>query len=162
MSARHSDEHARPGKGSGYMRAEIVGCQFSVYPLRQEDVDGPVQAAILAAREEGCTVRVANLSTLLSGSEDQVFAGLRAAFRAAQRQGPAVMAATLASGMPTDGLVDEIQQGLDARGPSSQAATSGQGRPPDSRTALGAGSRPTGAPSSPLSLEGLTGGTALD
>ena len=115
MTATNSDEQAHPGQGRGYMSAEIVGCQFSVYPLRQADVDGPVQAAIRAAREEGCTVRVANLSTLLSGNEDQVFAALRVAFRAAQRGGPAVMTATLVSGMPTDELVGEIQRELDAQ-----------------------------------------------
>ena len=113
------------------MSPEIVGCQFSVYPLRQEDIDGPVQAAIEAARAEGCSVRVGNLSTLLSGSEDQVFAALRAAFRAAQRQGPAVMIATLAAGMPTDELVGEIQRDVDATG---QPPGSGR-RSSDARTA---------------------------
>ena len=116
MSAPKGDEHTRSGKGTGYLGADVVGCQFSVYPLRQEDIDGPVRAAIRAAQKEGCSARVANLSTLLSGSEDQVFAALRAAFRAAQRQGPAVMVATLAAGMPTNDLVADIQRGLDIRG----------------------------------------------
>ncbi len=114
MSEMHGETSDRPGDRPGYMSEEIVGCQFSVYPLRQEDIDGPVQAAIGVAGAEGCTVRVGNLSTLLSGSEDQVFAALRAAFRAAQRQGPAVLTATLAAGMPTDELVGEIQRDLSA------------------------------------------------
>lgn len=100
---------------SGYMSTEILGCQFSIYPLRQSEIGGPIEAAIEAARAEGCAVRVGNLSTLMSGSEDQVFASLRAAFRAAQRQGPAVMIATLAAGMPTDELVGEIQAQVDSR-----------------------------------------------
>ncbi len=100
---------------SGYMSPEILGCQFSIYPLRQSEIGGPIEAAIEAARAEGCAVRVGNLSTLMSGSEDQVFASLRAAFRAAQRQGPAVMIATLAAGMPTDELVGEIQAQVDSR-----------------------------------------------
>jgi hypothetical protein len=107
-------------KGPGYMSTEVVGCQFSVYPLRQEDIDGPVQASVHAAVAGGCAVRVGNLSTLISGSEDQVFAALRAAFRAAQRHGPAVLTATLAAGMPTDALVGDIQRGLGAQSsPSS-------------------------------------------
>jgi uncharacterized protein YqgV (UPF0045/DUF77 family) len=114
---------AKPGNRPGYMSPEIVGCQFSVYPLLQKDIDGPVQAAIGAAGGEGCSVRVGNLSTLLSGSEDQVFAALRAAFRAAQRQGPAVMTATLAAGMPTDKLVGEIQRDLSAGGTAAAGAT---------------------------------------
>lgn len=99
----------------GYMSTEILGCQFSVYPLLQPDIDGPVQAAIQAASAEGCSVRVGNLSTLVWGSEDQVFRALRAAFRAAQRSGPAVMTATLAAGMPTDELVGEIQRDVGLR-----------------------------------------------
>jgi hypothetical protein len=102
-------------KGDGYMSAEIVGCQFSIYPLRQVDIDGPVQGAIKAAAAEGCAVRVGNLSTLLSGSEEEVFRGLRAAFTAAREWGPAVMTATLAAGMPSDELVGEIQRGLDTQ-----------------------------------------------
>lgn len=103
------------GKGSGYGDRGILGCQFSVYPLRQADVDEPVQAAIRAAAATGCTVRVGNLSTLLAGDEDRVFSALRAAFRAAQRHGPAVLTATLAAGIPTDELVAEIQATLETK-----------------------------------------------
>lgn len=97
------------GKGAGYLDQEIMGCQFSIYPLRQDDIGPAIRDAIKAVRAEGCSVRVANLSTLLTGSEDQVFRALRAAYRAAQRHGSAVMAATFAAGMPTDELVAEIQ-----------------------------------------------------
>lgn len=96
-------------KGSGYMDAEVLGCQFSIYPLRQTEVGPAVRGAIEAAQREGCDVRVGNLSTLLTGSEDEVFRALRAAYRAAQRHGSAVMTATFAAGMPTDELVAEIQ-----------------------------------------------------
>ena len=110
-------------KGAGYQDASVVGCQFSVYPLRQPDIDTPVQASIHAAREAGCSVRVGNLSTLLWGSEDQVFAALRAAFRAAQHHGSAVMTATFAAGMPTDELVGAIQSDVDAASPGIARAT---------------------------------------
>jgi len=98
----------------GYMSTDILGCQFSIYPLRQSDVDTPVQAAIKAAAAEGCRVRVGNLSTLISGNEDEVFRGLRAAFAAARLEGAAVLTATLAAGMPTDELVADIQLELGA------------------------------------------------
>jgi uncharacterized protein YqgV (UPF0045/DUF77 family) len=97
----------------GYMSPDIMGCQFSVYPLRQAEIGVPIEAAIQAAGDVGCSVRVGNLSTLLSGSEDQVFAALRAAFRAAQHHGPAVVIATLAAGMPTNELVGAIQRDVD-------------------------------------------------
>ena len=89
-----------------------MGCQFSVYPLRQADIDRPVQDVIRAAAETGVSVRVGNLSTLMWGNEDEVFSALRAAFRAAQRHGSAVLTATFAAGMPTDELVGEIQSGV--------------------------------------------------
>jgi uncharacterized protein YqgV (UPF0045/DUF77 family) len=100
------------GRRPGYGDEQVLGCQFSIYPLGQVDIDGPVQEAIRAAASTGCTVRVGNLSTLISGGEDQVFAALRAAFRAAQRGGPAVLTATMAAGIPTDDLVAEIQAGI--------------------------------------------------
>ena len=100
-------------KGSGYLDQQTVGCQFSVYPLRTEDIGVPIREAIKAAQAEGCTIRVGNLSTLMTGSEDQVFTALRAAFRAAQRHGSAVVIATLTAGLPGDELVGEIQVDVD-------------------------------------------------
>ena len=102
-------------KGPGYMSPDVVACQFSIYPLRQSDIGIPIREAIEAVHAAGCSVRVGNLSTLVSGGEDQVFAALRAAFRAAQRSGSAVMTATFVAGMPTDELVDEIQRDVDGR-----------------------------------------------
>ena len=100
-------------KGEGYMSGEVLGCQFSVYPLRQDEIGTAIREAIEAARAEGVQVRVGNLSTLMYGSEDEVFGALRAAFRAAQRPGSAVVIATLVAGMPTDELVGEIQAQVD-------------------------------------------------
>jgi uncharacterized protein YqgV (UPF0045/DUF77 family) len=105
---------AGPRKGPGYQPDTVMGCQFSVYPLRQADIDTPVQESIRAARGTGCAVRVGNLSTLMWGSEEEVFAALRAAFSAARSHGPAVLTATLAAGMPTDELVGLIQDDMDA------------------------------------------------
>lgn len=99
-------------KDDGYMSSDVVGCQFSVYPLRQPEIGTPIREAVQAARDEGCRVRIANLSTLMWGDEDQVFTALRAAFRAAQRAGSSVVVATLAAGIPTDELVSEIQTDL--------------------------------------------------
>lgn len=74
------DDSTMPGvssKGPGYLGQEIMGCQFSIYPLRQDDLGPAVRDAIEAAQAEGTEARVANLSTLLTGSEDQVFRALR-------------------------------------------------------------------------------------
>lgn len=104
------DNAHTPAGVPGYMDAAVTACQFSVYPLRQDDIDRPVQAAIAAVAAEDVTVRVGNLSTLFVGEEAPVFAALRAAFRAVQSHGPAVMTATLTAGMPTDELVRQIQR----------------------------------------------------
>lgn len=104
------DNAQTPTGVPGYVNVAVTACQFSVYPLRQDDIDQPVQAAIAAVAAEDVTVRVGNLSTLFVGEEARVFAALRAAFRAAQSHGPAVMTATLTAGMPTDELVRQIQR----------------------------------------------------
>jgi uncharacterized protein YqgV (UPF0045/DUF77 family) len=104
-----------------------------VYPLRQDDVGPSIRAAIGAARAEGCSVRVGNLSTLITGSEDQVFGALRAAFRAAQRPGSAVVVATLAAGIPGDTLVAEIQEEVAPDGGQARAARGEGPRPRSSR-----------------------------
>lgn len=133
-------------KGAGYADASVVGCQFSVYPLRQTDIDAPVQAAIHAARAEGCEVRVGNLSTLMWGSEDRVMAALRAAFRAAQLHGPAVLTATLAAGIPTDELVGAIQADVDAAPVGTGVAPAPAVGGPDAAGLEGAGGAlPAGA-----------------
>ena len=40
-------------KGAGYGDADVLGCQFSVYPLRQADIDTPVQAVIQRRGRDG-------------------------------------------------------------------------------------------------------------
>jgi uncharacterized protein YqgV (UPF0045/DUF77 family) len=89
-----------------------MGLQFSVYPLRQDDIDTPIRAAISAAAEAGAEVRVGRLSTLASGDEDSLFRAVRAAFSAAASLGPVVMVVTLTSGTPSDDTVAEIQAAL--------------------------------------------------
>lgn len=89
-----------------------MGLQFSIYPLRQSDIDTPIRAAIKAAADAGVEPRVGRLSTFASGEEDAVFRALRAAFDAASSCGPTVMIATLTSGTPSDDTVAEIQASL--------------------------------------------------
>jgi uncharacterized protein YqgV (UPF0045/DUF77 family) len=88
---------------------DTMGLQFSVYPLRQSDIDAPIRAAIKAAADAGAEVRVGRLSTFASGDEESVFRAVRAAFAAAKSFGPTVMVVTLTSGVPTEETVSEIQ-----------------------------------------------------
>jgi len=87
-----------------------IACQFSIYPLRQEHVAPGVEDAIEAAAAAGVTARVQNLSTLIHGEEEAVFAAIRAAFAAARAHGSTVMVATFTTGLPSDELVADIQR----------------------------------------------------
>jgi len=96
--------------GSTPMGGELMGCQFSVYPLVQDSIDEPIQDAIEAAARAGAAVRVQNLSTLIQGDEETVFRAVREAFRAARTHGRTVLLATFTTGVPHDETVAEIQE----------------------------------------------------
>jgi hypothetical protein len=91
-----------------------IGLQFSVYPLRQAHLHAAIEAAVHAAAEAGVGVTVGRLSTFAPGDEESVFAAVRAAFAAAKSFGPTVMVVTLASGLPSEGTVAEIQGAVNA------------------------------------------------
>jgi uncharacterized protein YqgV (UPF0045/DUF77 family) len=86
-----------------------LGLQFSVYPLRQEHLHAAIEAAVRATTIAGLDVTVGRLSTLATGDQESVFAGLRAAFDAARSYGPTVMVVTLSSGLPSEQTVAQIQ-----------------------------------------------------
>lgn len=65
-----------------------------------------------AATKAGVDVTVGRLSTFAPGDEESVFAALRAAFVAAKSFGPTVMVVTLSSGLPSEGIVAEIQDAI--------------------------------------------------
>ena len=88
---------------------------------------------------QGSVVMIAHLS--------EVFAALRAAFRAAQRHGSTVMAATFAAGPPTDELVGEIQEQVDGVAAGSGRPAAEAGRPAAGAAQAGADA-PTGGAAS--------------
>jgi uncharacterized protein YqgV (UPF0045/DUF77 family) len=88
---------------------EQIGLQFSVYPLRQAHARPAVEAAVRAAAAESVAVTVGRLSTFATGSDDRVFAAIRAAFTAARSYGSTVMVVTLSSGLPSPETVADIQ-----------------------------------------------------
>lgn len=63
-----------------------------------------------AAAAGGLDVQVGRLSSFAAGDAETVFRGVRAAFEAAEAHGPTVMIVTLASGVPDDGSIAEIQR----------------------------------------------------
>ena len=78
-----------------------IGCQFSLYPMRDDFVDVILSAVTALKRYDGLTAETDDLSTLLVGPPEAICAGLRDCFVAAARQGGHVaMSATLSRGCP--------------------------------------------------------------
>jgi uncharacterized protein YqgV (UPF0045/DUF77 family) len=74
-----------------------VTAQFSLYPLRTGEIGPAIEAALAAVRASGVSARPGRMSTMLEGTEEQIFAALQAAFRAAAEQGDAVLVATVSN-----------------------------------------------------------------
>jgi uncharacterized protein YqgV (UPF0045/DUF77 family) len=91
------------------VETQEVGLQFSLYPLRQPHLRPAIEAAVQAAAKEGVAVTVGRLGTFASGSEEAVFAAIRAAFTTASSYGPTVMIFTVSSGLPSEETVAGIQ-----------------------------------------------------
>jgi uncharacterized protein YqgV (UPF0045/DUF77 family) len=89
--------------------AQQVSAQFALYPLRQQHLRPAIEAAVQAAARAGVAVTVGKLGTFASGSEEAVFAAMKAAFATARSFGPTVMVLTLASGLPSEQTVADIQ-----------------------------------------------------
>jgi len=89
-----------------------VGCQFSIYPLRQDDIGSRSGQAIELCHRRGLLGAEGgpSKSTLLTRSEDESRA-LPGGFRAAQLQGCRRHDRPLAAGIATDELVAEAPGG---------------------------------------------------
>ena len=79
---------------------ENMAAQVSIYPLRRTSISDVVSGALAAFRASGVEVHPDAMSTVISGSEDVVFAALRKGYRAAALQGDVVMVATLSNACP--------------------------------------------------------------
>jgi uncharacterized protein YqgV (UPF0045/DUF77 family) len=80
-----------------------ITAQFSLYPLRTRQLAPALEAALSAARATGIAMETGLMSSVLEGSEEQVFAALRAAFSAAAQHGDAVLVVTVSNACKRDG-----------------------------------------------------------
>ena len=101
------------GQPNSPQESPQMAVQFSVYPLRQASVAGR-GGGDRGGEGERCRGQGRRICTLIHGSEEQVFAALRAAFRAARSEGDTILIATLSTGLPSDQRVAEIQRGSDS------------------------------------------------
>lgn len=80
----------------------LIRAQVSLYPLRTECLSAVIGEAVEVFERHHLDTRPGPMSTLVSGSEAEVFEALAAAFRAAAQHGDAVMVATVSNACPAD------------------------------------------------------------
>ena len=78
----------------------MITAQVSLYPLRQSSIGPAIREAVRTLRQHGLETRVGEMSTLVWGDEDAVFAALQEAFHQAADCGDVVMAVTLSNVCP--------------------------------------------------------------
>mgnify|MGYP001820996264 CR=1 FL=1 len=79
----------------------VISAQISLYPLRQASIGPPVREAVRVLRQRGLETRIGEMSTLVWGEEQAVFAALEDAFHQATEHGDTVMAVTLSNACPS-------------------------------------------------------------
>ena len=78
----------------------VTMAQVSLYPLRQASIGPAIRQTVHVLRQHGIEVRVSEMSTLVWGEEQAVFAALEEAFHQAAERGDTVMAVTLSNACP--------------------------------------------------------------
>ena len=78
----------------------MITAQVSLYPLRQASIGPAIREAVRGLCQRGLKVRIGEMSTLVWGEEQAVFAALEEAFHQAAESGDTVMAVTLSNACP--------------------------------------------------------------
>ncbi len=77
-----------------------TSAQVSLYPLRSGHVSPSIEQALRVFRAHGLAVRPGDMSTLVTGDNEDVFRSLKELFEQAARQGDVVMVVTLSNACP--------------------------------------------------------------
>lgn len=77
-----------------------ISAQVSLYPLRQAHLSPLIDQAGRVFRAHGLAVKSGDMSTLVTGDGEAVFAGLQDVFAQAVQQGDVVMVLTLSNACP--------------------------------------------------------------
>ncbi len=80
---------------------DTITAQVSLYPLRQVSIGPAIREAVRVFRECGLNTRIGEMSTLVWGEEQAVFATLQEAFHRAAKSGDTVMMVTLSNACPS-------------------------------------------------------------
>jgi len=79
----------------------VITAQVSLYPLRRVSIGPPIREAVRVFRQHGLETRIGEMSTLVWGEEQAVFAALQEAFHQAAGYGDMVMTVTLSNACPS-------------------------------------------------------------
>ena len=78
-----------------------VEAEVSLYPLGEPHLSHPIQAFVKVFEDQDCEVDVGQMSTLVKGDTDQVFAALKAGYEAAAAEGGCVLIVHACNACPT-------------------------------------------------------------
>jgi len=87
-----------------------IAAQVSLYPLRQTSIGPPIREAVRVFRERGLETRMGEMSTLVWGEEQAIFAALREAFHRAAERGDTVMTLTISNACPDPGSASSPEE----------------------------------------------------
>jgi uncharacterized protein YqgV (UPF0045/DUF77 family) len=79
----------------------MITAQVSLYPLRQKSIGLAIREAVRVLRQHGLQTRIGEMSTLVWGEEQAVFAALEEAFHRAAERGDTVMAVIVSNACPS-------------------------------------------------------------
>lgn len=77
-----------------------ISAQVSLYPIRRAHTSPVIEHALRVFRAHGLVIWPGDMSTLVTGDVDAVFAGLKESFAQAAEQGDIVMVVTLSNACP--------------------------------------------------------------
>ncbi len=77
-----------------------VSAQVSLYPLRRGSIGPVIREAVRCFEEQGLSVRVGEMSTLIWGKEHPLFSAVQKAFHQAAEHGDVVMSVTFSNTCP--------------------------------------------------------------
>lgn len=78
-----------------------ISAQVSLYPLRQVSIGPAIREAVRIFQKRGLRIRIGEMSTLVGGEDNVVFAALQEAFQHVAERGDVVMVITLSNACPS-------------------------------------------------------------
>ena len=77
-----------------------VSAQISMYPLKKPHLSPVIDNAVSVLKEHGLEVSPGVMSTLASGTDEDLFSAMREVFQKSSEQGDVVMVVTLSNTCP--------------------------------------------------------------